>query len=80
MKYRDCTIYVVKTKAPISCAITAQLNRAFVFAYAKSMFSHDVAQFSVCALLAFCLALLQFAIFNCLTKLYSRLLIGSLCS
>ena len=31
----DCTIYVAKTKVLISCA--------FVFAYAKSRFSHDVA-------------------------------------
>ena len=42
-KWRDCTIYVVKTKAQISCAVTAQLICAFVFAYAKSRFSHDVA-------------------------------------
>ena len=41
----DCTIYVAKTKALISCpvtvAVTAQLICAFVFAYAKSRFSHD---------------------------------------
>ena len=36
------TIHVVKTKALISCAVTAQLICAFVFAYAKSWFS-DVA-------------------------------------
>ena len=29
----------------ISCMVSAQLICAFVFAYAKSMFSHDVAQF-----------------------------------
>ena len=29
-KYSDCTIYVVKTKALISCAVTAQLISAFV--------------------------------------------------
>ena len=39
-----CTIHVAKTKALISCAVTAQLNCAFVFAYAKSRFSHDAAQ------------------------------------
>ena len=48
----DCTIYVAKTKVLISCAVavqliscvvTAQLNCSFVFAYAKSRFSHDVA-------------------------------------
>ena len=31
-KKKDCTIYVAKTKALISCA--------FVFAYAKNRFSH----------------------------------------
>ena len=40
----DCTIYVVKTKGLISCVVTAQLSCAFVFAYAKSRFSHDAAQ------------------------------------
>ena len=37
------TICEVKTKALISCAVTAQLICAFVFAYAKSRFSHDAA-------------------------------------
>ena len=36
-------MYVVKTKALISCAFTAQLICVFVFAYAKSRFSHDKA-------------------------------------
>ena len=35
--------YVSKTRALISCAVTAQLINAFVFAYAKGRFSHDVA-------------------------------------
>ena len=35
--------YVVKTKAQISCAVTAQLICVFVFAYAKRRFSHDAA-------------------------------------
>ena len=39
-----CTIYVVKTKSLISCAVTAQLICAFVFAYTKSRFSHDKGQ------------------------------------
>ena len=43
-KKRNCTIYVAKTKALISCMVTAQLICAFVFAYALSRFSHDVAQ------------------------------------
>ena len=44
-KLRDCTIYVAKTKALISFAVTAKLICVFVFAYAKSRFSHDEAQF-----------------------------------
>ena len=31
-KWRDCTIRVAKAKALISCAVTAQLICAFVFA------------------------------------------------
>ena len=34
-----CTIYVAKTKALISLAITAKLICVFVFAYAKIRFS-----------------------------------------
>ena len=40
----DCTICVAKTKALISFAVTAKLICAFVFAYAKSRFSHIEAQ------------------------------------
>ena len=39
-KIRECTICVAKTKVLISCAVTAQQICAFVFAYAKSQFSH----------------------------------------
>ena len=39
----DCTIHVAKTKALISCTVTAQLICVFVYAYAKSQFSHDAA-------------------------------------
>ena len=42
-KYRDCTISVAKTKALTSFAVTAKLICVFVFAYAKSRFSHDAA-------------------------------------
>ena len=35
---------VAKTKALISFAVTAKLICVFVFAYAKSRFSHDEAQ------------------------------------
>ena len=43
-KKRDCTIYVAKTKALISFAVTAKLICAFVFAYADCWFSHALAQ------------------------------------
>ena len=33
----------MKTKAPISFAVTAKLNYAFVFALAKNRFSHAAA-------------------------------------
>ena len=42
-KKRECTIRVAKTKALIRFAVTAKLICVFVFAYAKSRFSHDVA-------------------------------------
>ena len=42
-KKRDCTIRVAKTKTLISFAVTAMLICVFVFAYAKSRFSHDEA-------------------------------------
>ena len=46
MKWRNCTSYVAKTKTLISFAVnaklvTAKLISVFVFAYAKSRFSHD---------------------------------------
>ena len=44
MKQRNCTSYVAKTKALTSFAVTAKLICVFVFAYAKSRFSHDEAQ------------------------------------
>ena len=44
MKKRDCTIYVAKTKALINCVVTSQLICAFVFAYAKILFSRDGAE------------------------------------
>ena len=34
----SCSIYVAKTKALISCAVTAHLICAYVFAYAKTSF------------------------------------------
>ena len=46
-KLRDCTIYVANTKVLISCTVTTQLICTFVFAYAKILFSHDVAHFTV---------------------------------
>ena len=47
MKWSDCTIYVVKTKALISCVVAVQLICTFVFVYAKIRFSHDVAHILV---------------------------------
>ena len=46
-KKMDCTVCVAKTKVLISCAVTAQLICAFVFAYAKICVSHDMAQITV---------------------------------
>ena len=43
----DCTIRVAKTKALISFTVTAKLICVFVFAYAKSPFSHDEAHMMV---------------------------------
>ena len=40
------SIYVAKTKALISFAVTAKLICVFVFAYAKCWFSHDAAHMS----------------------------------
>ena len=40
---RNCTICVAKTKALISFVVTAKLICVFVFAYAKSWFSHVAA-------------------------------------
>ena len=45
-KKRDCSIYIVRTEALISCAFAAQLICDFVFAYAKSRFSHKVFHFT----------------------------------
>ena len=42
----DCTFRIAKTKALISFAVTAKLICVFVFAYAKSRFSHDAAHIS----------------------------------
>ena len=42
-KERDCTTCVAKTKTLISFAVTAKLICVFVFAYAKSWFSHNEA-------------------------------------
>ena len=41
---RNCTIRVAKTKGLISFAVIAKLICVFVFAYAKSWFSHDEAR------------------------------------
>ena len=50
MKKKDCTIRAAKTKAMISCAVTAQLICAFVFAYADCWFSPAAAHMCVVVL------------------------------
>ena len=50
-KKRYCTIRLAKTKALISFAVTANLICVFVFAYAKSRFSHNEAHLMLSALL-----------------------------
>ena len=42
----DCPFCVAKTKMLISCAVTAHLICAVVFAYVKCLFSHDTAHFN----------------------------------
>ena len=41
------TIHVTKTKALISFGVTTKLICVFVFAYAKHMFCHDVANAAI---------------------------------
>ena len=55
---RDCTFQVVKTNALTSFAVTAQLIWVFVFAYANSWFSHEVAHIlkKICFCIQVCLA------------------------
>ena len=43
IKDEEGLYYVAKTKVLISCAVTAQLICAFVFAYANGRFSRDMA-------------------------------------
>ena len=43
-KYSNYTLYVVKMKALISCMATVQLICTFVFALAKSRFSHIIGE------------------------------------
>ena len=47
-KWGDCTICVAKTKALISFAVIVKLICVFVFAFAKSRFSHEGAHFDTC--------------------------------
>ena len=44
----DCIIFVAKTKALISFAVTAKLICVFVCAYAKSRFSHEAVPHDLC--------------------------------
>ena len=47
---RRIVLFVVKTKVLISCEVTVQLICGFVYTYAKSSFSHDVALIMFCIL------------------------------
>ena len=47
----ECTIRIAKAKTLISFAVTAKLIYVFVFAYAKSRFSHDAAQIIINAVM-----------------------------
>ena len=49
---RDCTVFVVRTKALISCSVTVQLICAIIYAYALR-FSHNVALFMYVCYLGF---------------------------
>ena len=57
----DCTIRVAKTKPLISFAVTPKLICGFVFAYAKSRFSHEEAHVMI-ANLQFSLLQTHFAL------------------
>ena len=50
----DCTIRAAKTKALISCVVTAQLICGFVFAYANYWFSHAMTHLYVASAGLFC--------------------------
>ena len=43
-KTRNCIVHAAKTKAIISCAVTAKLICTLFICICKSQFSHDVAQ------------------------------------
>ena len=49
-KQRDCTTYIVKTKALISCEATAQLICTFVFADAKCSSDYLLITYQICTL------------------------------
>ena len=62
--------YVAKTKVLVSCAVTAQLICAFVFAYAKSRFSHDMTELFQTESMEKCFLMTSFTLFMLyLTKL-----------
>ena len=55
-------VLLAKTKALISCAVTAQLICIFVFAYAKCRFSHNAAQITPTMMRAGSSSLINFCI------------------
>ena len=70
----DFTIRVAKTKALISFAVTAKLICVFVFAYAKTRFSHDAAHISLTFFILLIFTLLVRSILLYTGKKYSDLL------
>ena len=67
---------VAKTKALISFTVTAKLICVFVFAYAKSRFSHNAAQIMLSITLSHFIFLLVLSniIFTCCTCISSEVI------
>ena len=61
---RNCTIRIAKTKALISFTVTAKLICVFIFAYAKSRFSHNGAQLKPVPTTYFMVKYVNFEVYN----------------
>ena len=69
---------MAKTKALISFAVTAKLICVFVFAYAKSRFSHDVAHIGLMTLSVQIIWIESYVYSLCITKV--MLIIELMCN